>query len=147
MDMPMLTLGMFVFALDTLPYQQLQRDMEWRLASNPRVGRRPAYQYTGPGEDTITLSGVLLPELTGGDMSLAMVKLMAEQGKAWPLIEGTGMVYGWYAIEKLSEGRTEFFSDGKARRIDFTLTLKRVDDDSMVDTIGAITRSIMELVL
>ena len=147
MDMPMLTLGMFVFTLDTLPYQQLQREMEWRLASNPRVGRRPAYQYTGPGEDTITLSGVLLPELTGGDMSLAMVKLMAEQGKAWPLIEGTGMVYGWYAIEKLSEDRTEFFSDGKARRIDFTLTLKRVDDDSMVDTIGAITRSIMELVL
>ena len=143
----MLTLGMFVFTLDTLPYQQLQREMEWRLASNPRVGRRPAYQYTGPGEDTITLSGVLLPELTGGDMSLAMVKLMAEQGKAWPLIEGTGMVYGWYAIEKLSEDRTEFFSDGKARRIDFTLTLKRVDDDSMVDTIGAITRSIMELVL
>ena len=147
MDMPMLTLGMFVFTLDTLPYQQLQRDMGWRLASNARVGRRAAYQYTGPDEETITLSGVLLPELTGGDMSLAMVKLMASQGKAWPLIEGTGMVYGWYAIEKLSEGRTEFFSDGKARRIDFTLTLKRVDDIGMLDAIGAITRSIMELVL
>lgn len=147
MDLPMMTLGLFVFALDTLPYQQLQHDMGWRLAGNARVGRRAAWQYLGPDDDSVTLSGILLPELTGGDMSLAMLQLMAEQGKAWPLIEGTGTVYGWYAIEKLGEGRSEFFDDGKARRIEFTLTLKRVDDAGMLDTIGAISRSLLELVL
>lgn len=147
MDSPMMALGMFVFTLHTLPYQQLQHDMGWRLAGNARVGRRAAWQYLGPDDDSVTLSGVLLPELTGGDMSLAMLQLMAEQGKAWPLIEGTGTVYGWYAIEKLGESRSEFFSDGKAQRIEFTLTLKRVDDAGMLDTIGAITHSLMELVL
>ncbi len=35
----------------------------------------------------LTLSGVLMPEITGGRLSLLALEQMAEQGKAWPLIE------------------------------------------------------------
>lgn len=146
MDMPMMALGMFVFNLHTLPYQQLDQDMKWRLASNARVGARPGYQYLGPDEESITLTGVLMPELTGGDTSLALIRMMADEGKAWPLIEGTGTIYGWYAIEALKVGRSEFFSDGKARKIDFTLSLKRVDEDNL-DLLGIVTRGIRDLIL
>ena len=55
--MPMMTLGTFVFSLPTLAYQQLQRQNEWRHPSSERVKARPAYQYVGPGEETIQLSG------------------------------------------------------------------------------------------
>jgi len=53
---------------------------------------------------------------------------MANEGRAWPLIDGTGLILGMYVIEKVTHTHTEFFSDGQARKIDFSLSLKRVDD-------------------
>ncbi|WP_417636921.1 phage tail protein, partial [Citrobacter freundii] len=50
-------------------------------------------------------------------------------GRPWPLIEGTGRIYGMYVIEQITQNRTEFFKDGKAKKIDFTLNLKRVSED------------------
>ena len=34
-----------------------------------------------------------------------------------------------YVIEQITQNRTEFFKDGKAKKIDFTLNLKRVSED------------------
>ncbi len=65
----MMTLGMFVFGLPTLAYQELQRTTEWRHSSTSRIGTNPASQFLGRGEDTITLPGTLLPaEQQGGDV-------------------------------------------------------------------------------
>ncbi|MGQ7950994.1 phage tail protein, partial [Providencia huashanensis] len=44
-------------------------------------------------------------------------------------IEGTGTIYGMYVITNLVTDRTEFFTDGKAKKIDFTLSLSRVNED------------------
>ncbi|MDG9889710.1 phage tail protein [Pseudomonas juntendi] len=133
----MLALGMFIFSLPTLAYQQLQRQTDWRHAANSRIGAQPARQFLGRGEDDITLPGVLLPELAGSMMSLDEIRAMANTGKAWALVEGTGRVYGLFIIESLSETRSVFFQDGTARRIEFSLTLKRVDD-GRVDLMGAV---------
>ncbi|HFT2370030.1 TPA: phage tail protein, partial [Providencia stuartii] len=38
-------------------------------------------------------------------------------------------IYGMYVITNLVTDRTEFFSDGKAKKIDFTLSLSRVNED------------------
>jgi len=134
----MLSLGMFVFSLSTLAYQELQRQTNWRHASNSRVGTSPAMQFVGRGEDTITLPGIILPELAGSVLSLDALRLMANTGKAWPMVEGTGRIYGLWVIESLSETKTVFFRDGTPRRIEFTLTLKRTDDDR-IDLLGAAT--------
>ncbi len=67
---------------------------------------------------SITLQGVLLPALAGGVLSLDTLRSMADTGKAYPLIEGTGRIYGVWVIESLSETRTIFFGDGAARRIE-----------------------------
>lgn len=140
----MMALGLFVFGLDTAPYQQLQRQTSWRHPSSSRVGLRPARQYVGPGDDTITLSGTLYPEITGGKVTLSMLRYMAETGKAWPLIEGTGFFYGLYVIEDLSETGSVFFADGAARKIDFSVKLTRVDDD-VPDIVGIVTNELMAL--
>jgi phage protein U len=92
------------------------------------IGVRPARQFLGPGDDSITLPGVLVPELTGSVLSLDVLRIMGDTGKAWPMIEGTGRIYGIYVIESLNETRTLFFPDGAARRIEFTLSLKRIDE-------------------
>ncbi|MDG4344400.1 phage tail protein, partial [Pseudomonas aeruginosa] len=51
----MLSLGMFVFSLHTLAYQEFQRQTEWRHASSSRIGAQPARQFVGRGDDAITL--------------------------------------------------------------------------------------------
>ena len=140
----MMALGLFVFATQTLPYQQLQRQTNWRHPSNSRLGKRPARQFLGPGDDSITLSGTLYPELTGGRISLALVRAMAETGRAWPLIEGSGAFYGLWVIESIDETGSVFFADGSARKIEFSLNLARVDDEQ-VDMLGSITSSLLAL--
>lgn len=132
----MMALGMFVFSLETLAYQEFQRQTEWRHGSTSRIGTNPARQYLGRGDDSITLPGVLLPALAGTQLSLDTLRTMADTGKAWPLVEGTGKIYGTWIIESLSETRTLFFRDGQARRIEFTLSLKRIDD-GRVDLLGS----------
>ncbi|MFC0708843.1 phage tail protein [Azorhizophilus paspali] len=133
----MMALGQFVFSLSTLAYQEFQRQTDWRHSSTSRIGVRPARQFLGPGDDSITLPGVLLPELTGGLPSLDKIREMADTGKAWVLVEGTGRIYGLCVIESLSETHSLFFADGTARRIEFSLVLKRIDDDR-IDLLGTL---------
>lgn len=128
-------LGLFVFGLNTASYNTLQRTLEWRHPSNSRVGRRPARQYIGPGEETITLQGVLLPEITGGRYTLDVLRFMADTGKAWLLMDGVGSIFGMFVIESIDETRSMLFPDGTARRVEFTVKLARVDHDE-VDRIG-----------
>lgn len=124
----MLALGLFVFMRQTLPFQNMDRTSAFNWKDNARVGKRAAFQYIGPGEDTINIAGALYPELTGGVLSLAAVRLMAEQGRSWPLIDGTGMIYGMYVISSVTENGSEYYSDGSPRKINFTLKLTRVDE-------------------
>ncbi|MNB71233.1 Phage P2 GpU [compost metagenome] len=128
----LMVLGLFVFERRTLPHQSMQYSKDYRWASNDRIGRPPAYQFLGEGETSRTLSGVLYPEITGGNLSLKAIELMANEGRAWPLIDGTGMIHGMYVIEKVTHTHTELYSDGVARKIEFSLSLKRVDESLTV---------------
>ena len=38
----MMALGMFVFSLETLAYQEFQRQTDWRHGSTSRIGSTPA---------------------------------------------------------------------------------------------------------
>jgi Phage protein U len=106
----------------------MNRQMDYRWPENNRVGQRATSQFLGVDTETITLSGQLLPELTGGRLSLLTLQTMAEQGRAWPLIEGSGTIYGMFVIQKISQTSTHFFPDGQPRQINFDITLKRVDE-------------------
>lgn len=141
----MMALGMFVFMLQTVPYQDFQHQMAWRHPSNARIGLRPISQFLGPDKESITLSGVLYPELTGGKVSLMALQLMAETGKAWSLIEGSGAIHGMFVIESLSRTKSIFFSDGSARKIEFTLTLKRTDE-SLKEMFGDLSQQFDDIV-
>ncbi|KAB7672822.1 phage tail protein [Plesiomonas shigelloides] len=125
----MMTLGWFVFMRSTFAPQSRQDERGWRHPGNSRVGARPAYQFLGADDETTTLSGTLYPELTGGAVSLDMLHQMADTGQAYPLIQGDGVMRGYFVIEKTSVTSSEFFQDGAARKIEFTMALKRVDDD------------------
>lgn len=124
----MMALGQFVFSLPTLTYQDLSRRTGWRHGQTPRFAARPANQYLGPGDDTMSLSGSLVPEIAGDGGSFDTLRQMGDDGDAYPLVDGQGTLHGAFVIESLDERKRSFFEDGVARWSDFTLELRRVDD-------------------
>ncbi len=133
-----LCLGLFVFSLDTLSYQELQRRTSWKHPTQALVGARDASQFLGQGEDIITLAGSIVPEFAGILASLDVLRRMANKGQAWALVEGSGTIYGAFVITDLQETKSLFFVDGTPRKTEFTLTLRRVDQDDDNTVAGAI---------
>lgn len=126
--MALMNLGMFVFDLPTLTYNQLQRRSTWRHATSDRVGARPAGQFVGPGDDNITLTGMLAPIAIGDPGSLDELRRMADTGEAWPMLDGAGRNYGAFVITALDETQKSILDNGVPRISDFTLSLQRMDD-------------------
>lgn len=121
----LMALGLFVFHLGTAPFETLRRSTQQRWESKPRVGQAPAWQWVGPGEDSLTIEGTLAPELTGGPDTLDTLREMADSGRAWILVAGTGEVMGKWFIASVDETRSHMRGDGSPRKIAFTLSLKR----------------------
>ncbi|MEY0278611.1 phage tail protein [Providencia rettgeri] len=142
--MAMAALGLFVFQLNTTPYQMMQINQKYRYGVNNRIGKRPAVQFIGLDNDDITLSGTLLPSLTGGRLSLLVLEQMAETGRAWSLIDGSGTIYGMFVIEEITQSKSEFFVDGAPRKIDFTLKLKRTDE-SLTEMFGDLNQQLSDI--
>ncbi|RNM26460.1 phage tail protein [Dickeya undicola] len=133
----MLALGLFVFHLRTLPYNTIKREAAYNWQGNARIGLRNSHQYLGKGDETITLSGTLIPEISGitSQASRLALDYMADSGMAWPLIEGSGTIYGMFVITRVEYSGKDLYSDGSARSISFTLTLKRIDE-SLISMFG-----------
>ncbi len=128
--MNMMALGMFVFSLPTLAYQDMQRKSAWRHARSGRIGAIDATQFVGRENDTVALSGTAYAELMAGRASLDDLRDMAAKGEAWSLIDGTGRVYGAFVITCIDEGMKEIFADGTPRKIDFTVDLLEIADSA-----------------
>ncbi|MEG3089754.1 phage tail protein [Sphingomonas sp. PB4P5] len=126
----MMSLGMFVFSLPTLAYEDLQRRSDYNHAKSARIGARDATQFVGVGAETVSLGGATYAEIADGAVSLAQLRDMAASGDAWPLVDGAGRIYGAFVIEGVDEKQKEFLQDGTPRKIDFTLDLYRVDEDA-----------------
>ncbi len=125
----LMALGMFAFGIDTLAFDEIQRKSSWRHATATRIGARDATQFTGPGDETITLPGSVFREIADGEVSLDEIRRMGNSGDAWPLVDGRGYVYGAFVITGLNETFKHLWPDGSARQIDFAIELLRVDQD------------------
>lgn len=121
----MMQLGTFQFGINTAAYQGLSRSDEWRWPDQERFGQAPALQYTGPGATTITLDGILYPEWRGGLGQLDAMRAEAGKGKPLVLVDGRGQALGMWVIERVDESQSIFAAGGVARRVEFTLQLKR----------------------
>jgi len=123
----LMTLGLFVFGMDTLPYQALRHAVEWRHGATERHQARPAAQYLGPGAETITLSGLLVPEIAGSFGAFDRLVEMGDSGEDYPLMDGTGRVFGHFRIVKLDRDHHNPMAGGVPRQVGFTLDLERAE--------------------
>lgn len=131
-------LGLFIFDLRTAPITDRNRSTDWRHARPDVVGNRAPSTYIGPGSDVITLSGVIAHDIAGTELSLDVLRKMGDRGEPYILIYGTGQVVGMFEIDSITETSSAFFPNGKARRIEFTITLTRVSNDK-ADLLSLVT--------
>jgi phage protein U len=122
----MMTLGMFAFALDSVPYEDLSRKMSWTHARTERPGAYAAAQFMGPGDETVSISGAMIPPLAGVYSNMRVLEEVGNQGEAQPLIDADGVVWGHYTIEGIDKKQSFIMADGRPRKTDFTIELKRV---------------------
>lgn len=137
----LMTLGdgdrVFRFAVDTAAYQSLVRRTEWRWPAQDRLWWKPALQFTGRGQDEITLEGVVLPAFRGGLEQLKAMRELADsalQGgsDAVPLtlVTGYGEVLGKWVITALEEEQPVIGEKGVPLEQRFRLTLAAYGEDT-----------------
>lgn len=123
----MMALGAYRFGIPTAAYQQLTRAAEYRWPAQERFGQHAALQYTGPGSETITLTGVIYPGYRGGSGQLDSMRALAATGQPQTLIDGFGRILGRWVIESVQEQASVFAAAGVPRRQDFTMQLRRFE--------------------
>ena len=128
----MMMLGSYQFSIDTAAYQQLQRSTAYKWQAQERVGKREALQFTGPGTDSITLSGVVFPAYKGGTGQVSAMRAAAAAGQPLIMVSGTGSIMGRWVIESIDESQATFARAGVPMRQQFSLKLRKYDDGPAV---------------
>lgn len=124
----MLMLGGFKFSLNTAVFQEMQRSTSWRWPAQERVGKLDALQATGPGDDRITLPGVIYPDFRGGMVQVEELRRLGNAQKPVRLISATGEILGLWVIESVEETQSHFKPDGSPRRQEFTVSIRKFGD-------------------
>lgn len=124
----LMTLGLFVFGMDTVPYQSLKHSMEWNHATSERFQARPAAQFLGAGVEIVTISGLLVPEVAGRYSSIDRLREMADTGEDHSLVDGSGRVYGFFRIVRIDTEHVNVMAGGIPRQMDFAIELERAAD-------------------
>ena len=125
----MMALGEYRFMVSTAAYQEFTHTAEHRWAAQERIGRLPARQYIGPGQETVSLRGTLHPHFRGGLGQVGRMRAEAGTGEPLGMIDGTGRDWGQWVITRVEETRRVFEADGAPRRVEFRLELARYGED------------------
>ncbi|PID40337.1 MAG: phage tail protein [Proteobacteria bacterium] len=124
-----MALGEFRFAMDSAAYREFSRTTSWNWPAQERMGKRPARQFTGPGQDEITLAGTIYPHFRGGLGQIKAMRDEANKGEPLILVDGLGHVWGKWVILSIEEQQGEHLGNGVPLRQDFRIKLAAYGDD------------------
>lgn len=122
-------IGPFRFRVMGHAYETLERSLSARWEAKGRIGRRPAMQFVGPGEDEISITATLYPELTGGLGQVEAMRAAADAGRPMMMVSGAGRVFGRYCLTEIADTASFLTRDGTPRKVEVTLKLKRYGED------------------
>lgn len=137
--------------IDTKPFSidTMERESGVSVASKPVIGGRERKEFTGEGEDTITLSGQILPMRIGGLSELETLHEMRRKGQRFPLMRGDGFRFGWYYIAEIAESHSELARNGVGHVVSHRIVLNQTEEEggdgqqiisSLLGLFGAIGR-------
>lgn len=115
-------------ALDTRPFNAdaMNRSGGADLATKPLMNALPGREFMGEADEKITISGQLLPGRIGGLTELEMAHALSRSGTVVPLMRGDGKMFGWFAIETVSEQHVDLTRYGVGFSVKYTLDLIKV---------------------
>ena len=119
----------FYFNLGTAAFDALQRTTAYRWASQERLGRRPALQAVGMGEEKLTLKGVIFPSFKGGLKQLDHLRAIGGRLVPMSLTTGYGLALGNWCLSTITEEQGAFLQGGIPRKQTFSLEFSRYGDD------------------
>ncbi len=125
----MMALGSYRFSLDTAAYQEFVRTTRYRWQQQARVGRKPAHQFVGLGQDDIELIGVIYPHYKGGLGQLQTMRNEAGKGKALLLVDGLGYIHDEWCILEIEEKQKVFERGGLPLKQEFRLRMTAYGED------------------
>lgn len=124
--MAMYSLGGFAFKSSTMLPRSVKRATSYHWKKVDRLGREPARQAVGLGDDSIVFEGVFYPseaKEVGSIETLAELRDLGAKMDKQMLVDGDGNVYGWWVIDKVTDGRTHLWPNSQPRKIEFTLNI------------------------
>jgi phage protein U len=131
---PLLALGSFVFRVLPLTLQQIDEESSANHPPKQRFGRGPYRQFTGPGEATQKIGGLIFDEEFGGYGEYIGLKAMQATGTpvmvvSWGGGAASALVLGRMCILKVGAVHTSIGEGGIGRKIAFSVELARAGDD------------------
>ncbi|MBC7952247.1 MAG: phage tail protein [Rhodospirillaceae bacterium] len=123
-------LGEFGFGVDSASFNRIQTTTKAKWAAVDRMGRNPARQFVG-WDQTKSISGVVYPYWRGGRSQIPKMRDMVKAGDPLLLVDGTGLVHGFWCLESLQDGEQHFTPTGVALKWDFSLELSYYGDRAL----------------
>lgn len=121
-------LGDVAFGLSGAAMVALGRTRAWRHPTSEVLDALPIPSFVGPGEDTISLDGVVFPGQAGDRTAINRLVALADAGEPQILADSAGNAYGQWVIESLDEKMSRFVDGGSPRKIEWSLRLRRYPD-------------------
>lgn len=120
----------FEFAIDTMAHQKLAATYEWRWPKADLLGGGVARQFTGQGDRTITLDGVIYPHVGfGRAAAIDEIRELADRGQPFAMADGAGNISGPWTVEKFEPTYSALIGTGLARKVEFKIQLGFFGED------------------
>lgn len=113
--------------MDTRPFNadKFSRSAGADIAKKPTIGGLKPKEFMGEGDETITISGKLLPTKIGGLTELGTIDGLRVAGTALPVVRGDGRSLGWYMIESVRETHKDLGANGIGFVVSYSITLTK----------------------
>lgn len=121
----MLALGEFRFSLATASPDSIQSNEGYSWAEQGVLNSAPSLQFVGLEAPTKSLRGRIFPQFRGGLAQLDKMREMGRKGQPLTMVNASGVVLGDWVIVSIDQAETLHDKDGNAKRLEFTLNLKR----------------------
>jgi phage protein U len=102
---------------------EVSRETGSDFAAKDVMGAPRPREYVGEADERLTFAGTLLPQKFGGLSGIDALQAIARAGQPQMLMRGDGSVFGWYAIEKVTDKHSYLDVAGVGRMIEFEIEL------------------------
>jgi uncharacterized protein len=127
----LLSYGDFKFYIGISSYNTMSQKINFKWTSLDRRKRGPVHHFDGIGDETLSISGEIYrsDDVEEPRDIYKTLRESASKGRPQVLVDQDGFFYGRWILEDIDIKSEEFAPDGRPRKCDFTLSLKRYGED------------------